>query len=197
MIALDLDNCIICYDRPFFVAAERAGCGPSNCTAASKAAVKAAALERGGNELWTRLQGEVYGTGIHEASFFPGCREFVDHALTLGEPLVILSHKTKFPALGPRVDLRVAALKFLQENDFPVGSRVPAHFCDTRKEKVALLGALGCRAIVDDLPVVYQTQPFPAEALFVLFDPSRVHSDWAVTPRVESWQEASDLLLAS
>lgn len=197
MIALDLDNCIVCYDRPFAAAAARAGCGSSNCTAASKSAVKASALEHGGNELWTRLQGEVYGTGIHEAAFFPGCLEFVDRALTLGEPLVILSHKTKFPAVGPLVDLRVAALRFLQENDFPVGPRIPVHFCDTREEKVTMLGALGCRAIVDDLPDVYLTQPFPARTLFVLFDPSKALPDWEVTPRVESWLEASVLLLAS
>jgi hypothetical protein len=197
MIALDLDNCIICYDRAFLAAAERSGCAPAKSAAVGKEAVKAAAFERGGNELWTRLQGEVYGTGIHEASFFAGCREFVDRALALGESLVILSHKTKYPALGPQVDLRAAAWKFLQDNDFPIGSHMPAHFCDTREEKVALLGELGCRAIVDDLPVIYRTPLFPTQTLFVLFDPSNAHAEWNATPRVGSWREASHLLLAS
>jgi hypothetical protein len=196
MIALDLDNCIICYDRPFFSASKRAGCAPAHGASPSKEEVKAAAFARGGNELWTLLQGEVYGTGIYEAEIFPGCREFVNRALAAGERLVILSHKTKFPALGPQVDLRAAASKFLEENDFPTVSQVPVHFCDTREEKVARLGELGCRAIVDDLPAVYNTPGFPTQTRFVLFDPSNAHAEWSATPRVGSWSKAAELLLA-
>ena len=59
MIALDLDNTIICYDEAFRVAASLLDCLPAVGIAISKPTIKAAALAKGGNDLWTRLQGLV------------------------------------------------------------------------------------------------------------------------------------------
>jgi len=187
MIAIDLDNTIIRYDRAFESAAARLKCLPATAPI-NKATVKTAALAVGGNELWTRLQGLVYGEEITQAEIFPGCIEFFAAA---PEELVIVSHKTRFPALGPRIDLREAARDFLALTPL---AGIPLHFLDTREAKVAKLTELRPRALLDDLPEVLQTPGFPPTTAFHLFDPDNTHPNWTATPRIRSWHEALTFL---
>lgn len=195
MIALDLDNTIICYDEAFRAAAEAVGCLPEKGDRLDKSSVKEAALAVGGNELWTRLQGLAYGDGISNAKLFPGCLEFIHRALNGNEALSIISHKTEFPAIGPRVNLRLAAMRWLECNGLLLGDRLPVIFCDSRQEKIKCIAAFDCRALIDDLPEVFQSPDFPAQTLFVLFDPSDTHPDWSGSPRISSWDLAAKLLL--
>ena len=188
MIAIDLDNTIIRYDRAFEAAAARLQCLPAGAQI-NKATVKTAALAVGGNELWTRLQGLAYGDEMRNAEIYPGC---VDFFVTAHEELVIVSHKTRFPALGEPADLREAARAFLALTPF---AGIPLHFLDTREAKVAKLAELRPRALIDDLPEVFQTPGFPPATAFHLFDPDGVHSEWTTTPRMRSWHEAARILL--
>lgn len=194
MIALDLDNTIICYDAAFQAAAAEAGCPLPAAVPPSKAAVKAAALAAGGNALWTRIQGIAYGEGMAHATLFPGCRAFIAHALAQDEKLAVVSHKSEFPASGLRVNMRTAADEWLARNRLGFGGRLPVHYCDSRAEKVSRVAGLACRALVDDLPEVYQTPGFPPQTAFVLFDPAGKHSGWTASPRVASWSGAQTLL---
>lgn len=187
MIAIDLDNTIIRYDRAFESAAARLQCLPVG-SPVNKATVKTAALAAGGNELWTQLQGLVYGEEITKAEIFPGCIEFFSAAR---EELVIVSHKTRFPALGPPTDLRKAARAFLAGTPL---AGIPLHFLDTREAKVAKLAELGSRALIDDLPEVLRTPGFPPATVFHLFDPDNTHPSWTTTPRIRSWHEARSTL---
>jgi hypothetical protein len=195
MIALDLDNTIICYDEAFHSAAVSLGCLEPDAPHRGKAAVKAAALARGGNDLWTRLQGIAYGEGIAAATPYAGCREFLQRTAAQGRNLAILSHKTEFPAIGPRINLRTAALDWLDRHGLTTITNLPVVFCDTRGEKVARLASMAARALLDDLPEVFRTPGFPATTRFVLFDPAAVHAGWDGSERVSSWDEASALLL--
>lgn len=195
MIALDLDNTIICYDEAFRAAAEEIGCLPADGIALNKAAVKAAALAKGGNDLWTRLQGIAYGSGIQKAKPFSGCKQFINRALDRNEKMAIISHKTEYPAIGAKVNLRMAAINWLGNNGLSFGSRLPVIFCDSRKEKVERVRSFDCRALIDDLPDVYRTPGFPNSTSFILFDPTGEHEGWSLSPRVTSWNEAADLLL--
>ena len=188
MIALDLDNTIICYDEPFRAAATRLDCLPAKPTAINKSTIKTAALAKGGNDLWTRLQGLTYGEEILKATFFPGCAEFVESAT---EDLVILSHKTRFPVIGPRTDLRAAATDWLASTPL---ANLPLHFFDTREAKVAALASLKPRALLDDLPGVFHTPVFPPGTTFLLFDPDNAHPHWNSSPRIASWPDARDHL---
>ena len=195
MIALDLDNTIICYDDAFRAAAEETGCPPANASPINKAVVKASALAQGGNELWTCLQGIAYGSGIYKAKLFPGCAGFIHRALDRGETLAIVSHKTEYPEIGPKVNLRTAAMDWLEKNGLALGTRLPVIFCDSREEKVERIRSFACRALIDDLPEVFRTTGFPSATVFVLFDPSGEHEGWSLSPRVGSWDEAADALL--
>lgn len=188
MIALDLDNTLIRYDSAFRSAAARLGCLPGEASC-DKSTIKASALAMGGNELWTRLQGLAYGEEISKAELFPGCVEF---AASAREELVIVSHKTRFPAIGARTDLREAALAFLAGTPL---AGLPVHFLESRAAKVAKLAELRPRALLDDLPEVFSTPGFPRETVFHLFDPEDALSSWTASPRVRSWLEAARLLL--
>lgn len=186
MIALDLDNTIICYDEAFRAAAAQLDCLPEPGIATNKPSIKAAALACGGNNLWTRLQSLAYGEEISKAYLFPGCAHFV---ATACEELVIVSHKTRFPAVGQRTDLRDAARAFLRATPL---AKIPVHFLDTREAKVAKIAQLKARALIDDLPEVFKTPGFPSDSTFFLFDPNNTHADWIETPRIQSWSDASD-----
>jgi hypothetical protein len=190
MIALDLDNTIICYNAAFHLASQALGCCPEG--ESDKASVKAAALQKGGNDLWTRVQGLAYGTGISHAKFFPGFERFVAAAKSQKTPLVVISHKTKYPALGEQIDLRQAATNWLKAMAFDPDT--PIIFCDSREEKVARIRESGCHTLIDDLPEVYLSPEFPRSITFLLFDPSNSHAEWAISPRIQSWHEATVLL---
>lgn len=189
MIALDLDNTIICYDAAFFEAASLLECLPSDGVTINKSTIKAAALAKGGNDLWTRLQGLAYGEQIEKATLYPDCTRFVEAAV---EEIVIVSHKTKFPVLGSKTDLRKAAVNWLESTPL---AHLPLHFFDTRAMKVAALASLAPRAIIDDLPEVFLADGFPSSSTFYLFDPVRAHLDWTLTPRVTSWSDAAEQIL--
>lgn len=183
MIALDLDNTIICHDAAFHAAAMALDCLPPN-KAPTKATIKSAALELGGNELWTRLQGIAYGEKIHHSTLFPGCAEFIT---STQEELVIVSHKTQFPAIGKSIDLREAARNWLSRTPL---SGIPIHFLPTREEKVATVAKLSPRILIDDLPEVFQFPGFPTTTRFILFDPTDSHPKWSATPRIRAWNQA-------
>lgn len=188
MIAIDLDNTIIRYDRAFEAAAARLQCLPSGASI-NKGTVKTAALAAGGNDLWTRLQGLAYGEEIAKAEIFPGCVEFIAAAR---EEFVIVSHKTRFPSLGEPTDLREAARAFLAATPL---AGIPLHFLDTREAKVAKIAELQPLVLIDDLPAVFQTPGFPPATAFHLFDPDNNHPVWTTTPRVRSWHEVARILL--
>lgn len=189
MIALDLDNTIICYDEAFRAAASQLDCLPKPGLAINKSTIKIAALTCGGNDLWTRVQGLAYGEQIGKAMLFPGCAEFVTSAQ---EELVIVSHKTQFPVLGEKTNLREAACIFLASTPL---ATLPIHFLDTREAKVAKVAELLPRALIDDLPEVFQTPRFPSTTAFLLFDPENTHPLWTASPRLRSWHEAHQSLL--
>lgn len=193
MIALDLDNTIVCYDRAFVSAAAAEGLQLPAGAAPTKTVVKSAALARGGNLLWTRIQGFVYGERLDQAFLFPGCREFVGEALRRGEDVVIVSHKSEYPASGLPVNLRKAADEWLARAGLGFAGPLPVYYCDSRAEKVARVSALRCRVLVDDLPEVYRAGGFPAWTTFVLFDPAEEHAGWTASARVTSWSGARDL----
>jgi hypothetical protein len=190
MIAIDLDNTIIRYDRAFEAAATRLHCLP-NSKRIDKAAVKDAAIKIGGNTLWTHLQALAYGEEVSKAELFPGCATFIS---ACREDVVIISHKTRFPAAGDPVDLREAALTFLAATPL---AGLPVHFLDSREAKVAKVSALRPRALIDDLPEIFETPGFPQDTAFHLFDPENARPCWTSTPRLQSWHEAAHLLLDS
>lgn len=188
-IGIDFDNTIACYDGVFHRAALERGLIPSDLPA-GKNSVRDFLNGSGRRDAFTELQGYVYGARMDLAVPCPGAREFVLAGRAAGHRIFIVSHKTRYPMLGPKYDLHASALKFLDEHRF-VGSDAVSSgdiFLEPRREeKVARIAALGCQVFIDDLPDVLACPRLPAGMRAILFDPGHdfgaapfeTHCDWA------------------
>jgi hypothetical protein len=192
-IGVDLDNTIICLDRVFHAAAVDEGLIPRT-VAPAKSEVKRAILDAHDNEAWTRLQGIVYGSRLQEAAAYPGVMSFFAKCRELGNPAFIISHKTRYPAIGAKVDLREAAMEWLAAHGL---SDTHVEFVDTRSAKAAAIAARDCRIFIDDLPEVFLEPGFPGRTRAILFDPDRQHPNWSRwCARATTWPEITASVFA-
>ena len=157
-----------------------------------KNAVRDSMRERGIEEEWTRLQGEVYGSHILEAEPYPGMLATLRQLADKNIPMSIVSHKTRFPYLGEPWDLHAAARGWLQKQGFLdakglAWSEDQIFFELTKQEKIARILSLGCTHYVDDLPEILAMLPTHVER--ILFAPNQYvqgQPDWK---RMSAWQE--------
>lgn len=194
-IGLDLDNTIVQYDELFYRCALERHLIPEETTR-TKAAVRAYLWSLPhGNTPWTELQGIVYGERMSEAIPCPGALDFLAFCRDNGIRVSIVSHKIEFPALGPRVNLRKAALRWLNEHASYGGNQAGltpggVFFESTREDKIARIGQLGCTHFIDDLPEVFTSPSFPDGVEKILYAGNAyleiadvrgmgVFSDWA------------------
>ena len=113
-LGLDFDNTLISYDQLFYrVALDKGLISPE--VPKQKNAVRDFMRERGIEEEWTRIQGEVYGSRILEAAPYPDMLVTLTKLANKHIPMCIVSHKTKFPYLGEPWDLHAAARGWLQK----------------------------------------------------------------------------------
>ena len=199
-IGVDFDNTIISYDAVFHHAArERGLIGPE--VPANKTAIRDALRRMDREELWTQLQGEVYGELMRDAAPFPGALDFFQRCRAQRIAVCIISHKTREPLLGPRRDLHGAAQAWLTRQGFYDASGIglssdDVHFELTKSAKLARIEGAGCDWFIDDLPEFLAEAAFPARVERVLFDPAGVHpvGPWR---RCRTWSEMADLLLTT
>ena len=94
-----------------------------------------------------------------EAEIFEG---FKDTILLLSQKNIkvkIISHKTKYPYLGEKIDLRVAAKRWMEVNIFrdlslPNISKRDVFFENSIEDKINKILELKCDIFVDDLPEI-------------------------------------------
>ena len=64
-----------------------------------------------GEQLWMKLQGQVYGKFMHQAEIMPGFLEFLLKCRLRGHQVFIVSHKTEFGHFDTeQTSLRVEAM---------------------------------------------------------------------------------------
>ncbi|MFT5694193.1 MAG: hypothetical protein ACI9QQ_000166 [Myxococcota bacterium] len=176
ILGIDLDNTLICYDGLFHkLAVEQRLIDPM--TPANKRVIRDTLRAKGLETQWTRLQGEAYGARILEATVFPGAIGALIALHRAGIGLRVVSHKTRYPALGPQTDLRRAALRWLIRKGILNPSQTglgpsEVFFEDSPTAKRQRIAALGCTDFVDDLPELLLHPSFPRSVTRTLFDPS-------------------------
>lgn len=196
VIGIDFDNTIVCFDGLFHRAAVEQSLIPSDLPT-SKTAVRDFLRRQGKEPAWTELQGHVYGVRIHEASPFPGVLDFIQRCKSGGRTVIVISHKTRHPVLGPRHDLHQAARKWLEDRGFTAkGAGLDGvHLELTKEDKLRRIGAEGCGWFVDDLPEFLAEPAFPASTKAVLFDPHDDYPDAAGPRRARSWADIGKMIL--
>jgi hypothetical protein len=198
---VDLDNTIVCYDQLFHRAAVEQGLIPRSVPA-RKEEVRSYLEQGGRGDAWTELQGCVYGLHWPAAAVFPGALDFFRRCARVGQPVYIISHKTRYPALGPSYDLHQSAHAWLEAQGFydpqDIGlSREQVYFEPTQQAKVDRIAQVGCSLFIDDLPEVLTHPRLPAQVRRILFDP---HGRYAKDERFHhaaSWAEIEQLIPCS
>ncbi len=201
-IGIDLDNTIIRYDQVFFDCARRQGWIDAAVPPTKHAVCAAVRALPDGEIWWTRLQGLVYGQHITEAEPAPGLEAFLETCRARGLRVSVVSHKTRQPAMGPRLDLHAAALLWLERHLFRHAGRfgltnADLHFEPTQDAKAARLLRLGCTHLVDDLLVFLEHPDLQGRLHRTLYAPEPP----AVTPPditvCRSWTEVGEHLLGA
>jgi hypothetical protein len=191
-IGLDFDNTIVNYDPLFHKVALEQSLVPAS-TAVSKVAVRDYLRKIGKEAVWTEMQGYVYGSRMGEAEAYPGVIDFIRNAKERGAEVVIVSHKTKYPFLGPKYDLHAAAsewiVKSLGSGETPLLTRAQVFFELTKDEKISRIAACECDYFVDDLPEILEMSAFPSRADRMLFDPELAHQGKRPYKKFGSWEE--------
>jgi hypothetical protein len=176
-IGLDFDGTVALYDESFHQCAVEKFRMPSGIEA-SKPAIRDWFWQTpAGKEQWIELQGIVYGARMNEARLAPGLREFLRLCRKERIEVSIISHKTEFPVMGPRVSLRAAASRWLEDNGFHDEMGVPrdhVFFESTREGKLHRITKQRCSRFVDDLEEVFLEPAFPAQVEKLLYAPTAV-----------------------
>jgi len=190
-IGFDFDNTIVSYDELFYKVAVEQSLVPTDLPK-SKLAVRDY-LRKGDNEdVWTEMQGHVYGTRMSEAVAYPGAIDFIKLVRNSGAAMVIVSHKTKHPFKGPKYDLHEAAREWIEIFlvDGVKNLIEPDHvfFEVTKEDKVSRIAQCRCDFFIDDLPEILMMPGFPEKTERILFDPEKSHGE-EVSTKFTSWQE--------
>ena len=193
-IGIDFDNTLVSYDALFHRVACEWGVVPDDLRP-SKLAVRDWLRAAGQENCWTEMQGYVYGVRMNEAAAYPGAIDFITGMLGLGHTVNIISHKTRYPFLGPQYDLHSAARGWIAQNLNPsldaAGFAIDVYFELTKSEKLSRIDRCGCEAFIDDLPEILLASEFPTAAQTLLFDPDGMHMAAPLT-RFNSWTGLSE-----
>jgi hypothetical protein len=190
LIGIDFDNTIVSYDTLFHKVATEQGAIPAS-TPVNKVAVRDHLRKIDKEDVWTEMQGYVYGARMDEAEAYPGAIEFFRWAREAHIPLCIVSHKTLHPFIGPQYDLHQAARGWIEthltdeQGHLVQPERV--FFELTKEAKWSRIGAAACDWFIDDLPEILLAPAFPQKASRMLFDPETHHADEAALLRMANW----------
>jgi hypothetical protein len=179
-IGIDFDNTIVNYDRVFYRVALERGYIPKEL-AATKLVVREHLRRLNREDLWTEMQGDVYGSRMSDADLYPGAIEFLTWARDCDIESVIISHKTQYPFLGPRCDLHEAARNWIRDRLRTSTGTLLAedrvYFEITKEAKLARVRQKQCNVFIDDLPEVLLAPAFPSNVNRILFDPVGYHKN--------------------
>lgn len=155
LLGLDFDNTLVIYDKLFHqIAMEKKLINES--IPFNKKFIREHIINQGKEQEFTLMQGEVYGSRILEAEPANGMMKALREIKKGGIEIAIVSHKTKYPYMGPKYDLRKAAIEWMKKyglfKDKILNEDLSnVHFENTKEEKSSKIKKLGCKYFVDDL----------------------------------------------
>lgn len=191
-IGIDFDNTIVSYDTLFHKVAVEQEVIPADLPQ-TKLAVRDYLRRQGQEDIWTEMQGYVYGVRMDEAKAYPGVFDFLRWASGRGIAVSIISHKTRYPFIGPNYDLHEAARHWIKTHLIDGERHLIApnqvFFELTKEEKIRRIEAVGCDYYIDDLPEILLAETFPRGTACILFDPDAHHDDASDLVRVRSWDD--------
>ena len=196
-IGIDFDNTIACYDGAFYKVAVDQGLIPVYLPT-TKNSIRDYLNKNNLKDSFTELQGYIYGKRMDLAKPYDGIQDFASAALNSKHDLYIVSHKTRFPILGPRYDLHDSAIGFLKDHFLVSESGIAignVYFEETKDKKIDRINALNIDVFIDDLPEILEMKKFSDVCRRILFDPHENHSANRACERFCSWYAIKEALL--
>ena len=197
-IGLDFDNTLARYDHVFASEAKEEKLVSNEWQGTKKQLRDTLRSLDGGDLMWQKLQGKVYGPMMSQAKLFPGVVQFMIRCKQRGDDVFIVSHKTEYGHFDPtETPLRQAALEWMTQNGFfkktKCGlSEEKVFFEATRRKKVGRISSLDLDVFVDDLIEVYEEDEFPdIEKILFTTDIDNEHD----IVRCNNWSEIANKIL--
>ena len=195
IVGFDFDNTIIDYTNTFKEIAYIKKLIPQNIPG-NKNSIRNYLRDQNKEKEWTILQGEVYGSHIMRAKIYKGVKEAFIWLSKNNIKTYIISHKTQFPYLGKKINLRVAALKWIEDNVFLNEKQIKLtpkeiFFENTIEEKIERIKELNCNIYIDDLPEVLKL--LPNNIIKILFSPNSKNKD-ENNLIMNKWSEITDII---
>ena len=157
-IGFDFDNTIISYENLFYEIAKDIFDLPSEIKK-DKNSIRNFFLESKKEDQFTILQGLVYGKEIMRATPTKNFLIILDRLFRQKNvKIFIVSHKTKYPYKGEKINLRDAATNWI-ENNLKINGKLSINlnnifYESTIEEKINRIKQLKCNFFIDDLPSV-------------------------------------------
>ena len=191
LLGLDFDNTLVRYDKLFHQIAVEKGL-IEHSLPADKIAIRDYLRNKGQDEQFTMLQGEVYGLRILEAEPAEGMLEALKNIKKLNIEMVLISHKTKKPYKGPAYDLRKGALKWLEKYNFFSDSFLSwtldnINFEETKIQKIGKIQKCQCTHYIDDLEDILAM--IPSNINRIHYSPNKKSNKDSAFERFSSWHE--------
>ncbi len=194
-LGLDFDNTLVVYDQIFYELALSKQLITEEVEP-TKVGIRSHLIEKGLEDDFTSLQGEVYGSKLAKMVCSNSVKFALKSAKSQGFQLFIISHKTKFPYKGPKYDLHKAAIRWLEGNDFfdevnGLIKRSDVYFEPTMEKKVKRIVGLKCTHFIDDLSQVLES--IPADIKRIHYNPLQKKSCDRYC-QMTDWKELQDYL---
>jgi hypothetical protein len=171
-IGIDFDNTIVSYGEVFYKYALKLKLILKEVRKNKQAVRDAIRALPQGNDKWTRLQGLVYGRYMGEAELVEGVGDFFEACRRYSFKVSIISHKTVYPAMGPRVNLQAAAKRWLKDRGFLSRFGLTENdviFEETLKGKFEQIAGRKCAYFIDDLKEILVHPDFPKGVAKILY----------------------------
>lgn len=200
-IGVDFDNTIACYDVVFLKATQDMGyfLDHSDLT---KSQVKQKVLELNkGDLIWQKIQGQVYGKYMHQATVYSGFIEFLWLSKLRGDEVCIVSHKSEYGHFDEsKTNLRQAATAWIRANlisatfDQAFNEANKIYFEPTREAKVNRISEIECDIFIDDLQEVFDEDAFPVRTEKILFSSDLTIDSLLLPKQFDSWRKIKKYL---
>lgn len=190
IVGFDFDNTIINYTNSFKKICQKKNLVPNNINK-NKNSIRNYLRKKNIENEWTILQGEVYGKYIMDAEIYKGALKTILYLSKKKFEVKIISHKTKFPYMGEKVNLRLSAMQWLNKNllkrtDIRVDQK-NIFFEDSIKNKIKRIKEERCDIYIDDLPEVLSL--LPSKIKKILFSPNCDSKCYPKFIIMKSWED--------
>ena len=188
-IGIDFDNTIAIYSDVFRKVALKNKLIAKNGFG-TKAELRKKIIFEKNVEVWKKLQGQVYGAYMHNASPSKYLNEFILKAQILESKIFIVSHKTEFGHYDEKkIKLRDEAIRWIKKKGYLKNIKI--FFENSIPEKIERINSLKLDYFIDDLEIILNHKLISKKTKKILFCENINNS---VSKKGYNWLQIKDLI---